>query len=218
MEQFGLQLPDIFGISAFVLQLVAYALYAHDVFRSKIRPNVATWGMWFLGGIIELITYQAIEGSHWSASALPLACTIGVGTICLAILISQIRSTFQSSGLIFLKPEKIDYAMAGFDLSAGALWLMGILTASWANILAVSTSIASFYPIYRTTYDNPSHEKPTSWGIWALSYLAMICAVMTSEDSGEWSLYFYPIYYFILHIAVFGIAFRSSIISNIKEQ
>lgn len=163
--------------------------------------------MWLFGNVVELVTYNAIEGSHWSTSALPFACLLGIGTICFAILYSQMNNLRTGRQLHFHKPERTDYYLAGFDASAGLLWVGG-LNAALANGIAVVTSIASFYPIWRTTYHEPGGEDSLPWGIWSLAYIAMIASVITLEHSASIGLYLYPSYYLLMHGVVYVLSKR----------
>lgn len=69
---------DAVGVATFFAQLIGYGFY---IFQKRIQPNAASWFMWLVGGPFEFATYNALEGNHWSTSALPPACAISVGCI-----------------------------------------------------------------------------------------------------------------------------------------
>lgn len=196
------------GVLSFIVHLVAYAWYAHGIFHERIRPNAAAWFMWFVGNVIELLTYDAILGSHWSTSALPFACVIGVGLIFLATLLSQMRQHTNATGkVVYHVPERGDYFLVLFDLGAGMLWV----TKGWAgiaNMIAVATSALSFFPIWRTTYTHYHEEHLGPWILWSLAYVAMFAAVVLEGGESFVVRSFYPLYYFILHIVVVLLFFR----------
>lgn len=198
---------ELFGTAALFVHLIAYTIYARDIFRSAIRPNLISWLMWLFGGLVEFFTYNAIQNAHWSTSALPLACVIGISVICVVTFIAQMRSNKTSTGLVFLPPERVDYFMVVFDATALLAWTIGI-GAAIANFFAVGTSIITFIPIWRTTLQDPTGEKPLPWMLWSLAYVLMFLAVIFSEGAGNAELYFYPVYYFLLHVVMVVLCLR----------
>ena len=194
-------LAEFFGICALVLHLIAYGFYAHEVFHERIRPNVITWLMWLFGGVVELMTYNAITGSHWSSNALPFACVIGIGAITATMAYAQLRNTRNKTQYLYHKPLLSDYFLVLFDGVAVVYWLFGgnpVL----ANALAVCTSIITFIPLWRTTYQDPEGEQDIPWILWSVAYVFMFLAIYTGESSSEWGLYIFPVYYFALHVVV----------------
>jgi hypothetical protein len=198
---------ELFGSLAFILHLAGYTLYAKEVLVARIRPNVATWLMWLFGALVEFLTYDHITGSHWATSALPFACLIGVASICIAIGIAQWRN---GEDVIYHKPTRGDYSLVGFDVVAAGVWLGGG-GAALANVIAVSTSVVSFIPIWRTTLLQPNSERPLPWILWCFAYLAMTLSVATGSGSSEVSLYFYPLYYLALHSIVLALALKKEV-------
>ncbi len=201
---------EIFGASSFFLHIAAYAWYIRDIIAQKILPNISSWLMWLFGAWIEYLTYNSITGSHWSTSALPFACALGMSSIVLVILLLQInqrRST--SSDIRFVKPEKVDYLLITFDVTAAAIWLFWDAP-EFANIVAVSTSIVTFIPIWRSTYKAPTNERFEPWALWSCAYLAMAGAVVLSGNTEiNLAQLFYPLYYFVLHAVVLILAVRT---------
>ena len=114
--QFGM--AEFFGTSALIVHLIAYAIYAKEVFHERVRPNVVTWFMWLFGGVVEYATYEAIPGTDWATNALPLACVIGIAIIAIAICASQIKNYIAKRGHNFHPPSNLDYALVLFDMGA----------------------------------------------------------------------------------------------------
>lgn len=204
----NLQVPELFGIAALLLHLAAYGIYAREVFHERIRPNVIVWLMWLFGGVVEYVTYNAITGSHWSTDALPIACVVGIGSITIAIAAAQIRNFFQKNEFSFHKPIISDYYLVGFDVAAIVYWLLGGGAVA-ANFIAVSTSIITFIPLWRTTYQHPQGEQPLPWALWTCAYFCMCMAVITGTGAGEIGLYIFPIYYLLLHLVVLILSLRT---------
>lgn len=189
---------ELYGSAAFIAHLLGYWIYAKQVMQEKIQPNVATWLMWLFGGVVEFLTYDAIPGSHWSTSALPFACMVGVGAICVSMAVTQLRN---GTNKIYTAPIKSDYYLLGFDASAGILLILGI-NPVLANIIAVSTSFTTFQPTWRAVKSNPDSENQIPWLVWCSAYALMTLAVAFGDSGTEIGLYFYPIFYLILHAIV----------------
>ena len=199
---------DSFGIIAFALHLIAYGLYAQQVWVEKVKPNVATWFMWLFGGIIEWQTYDHMVGAHWSTSLLPFACVLGLGAITFAIFVSQARERWRGTGRQnYHKPLWYDWWLVGFDVAALFLWFAYDL-AEWANVLAVSTTIVTFVPIWRTTWQEPGSERAVMWLIWCVAYFFMLASLLSRGGDNLWWQGFYPVYYFVLHFVVAILALR----------
>jgi hypothetical protein len=207
---YPLSIAEFFGVCALVLHLIAYGLYAREVFHERIRPNVITWLMWLFGGVVELVTYDAIFGAHWSSSALPFACVIGIGGITLAIAYAQLRNYRKKTIYRFHRPIALDYLLVLFDLAAIVYWLLGG-DAVIANMLAVSTSLITFIPLWRTTYQDPEGEQDLPWILWSCAYLLMIGAVYFGDAPHELGLYFYPVYYLLLHMSIAVLTLRRNV-------
>ena len=205
MLELSLQLFDewteLFGTAALIVHLIAYSIYAREVFHERIRPNISSWLMWLFGGVVELATYNAISGSSWSTNALPFGCVLGIGAITFVIGIAQIRNYIARTKYSYHAATRIDYALVSFDMAAAVYWLLGG-SAVWANIFAVSTSFISFIPIIRTTYRDPAGEHHLPWILWSIAYGLMFLAVVTGPSSESLGLYFFPLYYFLLHAGV----------------
>ena len=195
------------GLGAFVLHLAAYSWYAFEIFRGRTRPNTASWMMWLVGAWVEYVTYNGID-NHWSSSALPLACLIGVCSIFLATALLQGYRFFKNiEGVAYEKPETNDYFLVLADISAYALYVT-TGGAVWANFIAVSTSIVTFIPLWKTTYRN-GNEHPGPWILWCTAYGCMLGAVISEGGSQVIEKGFYPVYYFLLHFVVVVLACKS---------
>jgi hypothetical protein len=193
-------LAALFGALALLLHLAGYAWYAVGILRGRTRPNAASWFMWLIGAWVEYRTFDAID-SHWATSALPLACFLGCCAIFALTVVLQFAKRAAGSREVVYQPARgTDYLAVGFDLGA---WVLYLLTggAAWANTLAVTTSIVSFIPIWRTTLRH-GHEMPGPWFVWCAAYLAMLGAVLSVSGSQTFAQTVYPAYYFGLSLTV----------------
>ncbi len=197
-----------FGSIAFVLHIIGYTWYSVEILRGHTRPNAATWMMWLLGAWVEWYTYDAIE-SHWSTSALPLACLIGVCSVALVTSMLQFRVLLRNEENVIFEPsDPRDYWLVGADIGALIFYFL-TEEAFWANFIAVSTTIVTFWPIWKTTLKN-GYERPGPWVVWCLAYYFMWLAVLAEENkTADLELQFYPLYYLLLHVIVAVLAFRT---------
>lgn len=215
--------PDLlFSLSllAFLLHISGYVVYATFTLQAKIKPNAASWLMWMFGGVIEFLTYSAIDGETWFGSSLPLACVIGLALIFFTTLFAEYRSRLKKvPGHVFHKPEPVDYGLISFDAFAGLIWLT-FNTPFLANTLAVSSSIVTFIPIWKTTLQT-GEERVLPWCLWCLAYTAMLLVVLLEGGANILKQLIYPIYYLLLHGIVLLLcipAFRLKICAWINSR
>lgn len=188
------------GTLALLLHVAGYAWYAREIFRGRTRPNAASWLMWLVGAWVEYRTFDAID-SHWATSALPLACFAGCCVIFVATAALQLVKRARGSRDIVYQPARgTDYLAVSFDLGAWALYA-ATGGAAWANLLAVTTSVVSFIPIWKTTLRH-GHEAPGPWFVWCAAYLAMLVAVLSGPGTQALAQSVYPAYYFLLSAVV----------------
>jgi len=196
-----------FGVLALVLHLIAYAWYALCILRGRTRPNAASWSMWLFGAWVEYVTYDAID-SHWATSALPFACFLGCCAIFVVTAALQLGRWFAGSGKVVYEPARRHDFWAMFaDAVAYGLYL-ATGGAAWANVLAVSTTVITFIPIWRTTLRH-GHEQPGPWLVWCTAYLAMLGAVIAGPREQLLAQAFYPVYYFLLSLVVALLSFEN---------
>jgi hypothetical protein len=198
-------LSVLFGTLALLLHLAGYAWYALGILRGRTRPNAASWFMWLVGAWVEYRTFDAID-SHWATSALPLACFLGCCAIFAVTAVLQLaKRAAGSRAVIYLPARGTDYLAVGFDLGA---WALYVVTggAAWANVLAVTTSVVSFIPIWKSTLRH-GHEAPGPWFVWCAAYLAMLGAVLTGPGTQMLAQSVYPAYYLLLSAVVAALTF-----------
>jgi len=190
----------LLGVLALLLHLAGYAWYALCILRGRTRPNAASWFMWLVGAWVEYRTFDAID-SHWATSALPLACFLGCCAIfAVTALLQFARRAAGSREVVYQPARGTDYLAVGFDLGA---WVLYAATggAAWANTLAVTTSIVSFIPIWKSTLRH-GHETPGPWFVWCAAYLAMFGAVLSGPGTQAFAQSVYPVWYFLLSAVV----------------
>src|SRR5690606_22602226 len=149
--------------------------------------------------------FDAID-SHWATSALPLACFLGCCAIFAVTAVLQLaKRAAGTREVIYLPARGTDYLAVGFDLGAWALYV-ATGGAAWANVLAVTTSVVSFIPIWKSTLRH-GHEAPGPWFVWCAAYLAMLGAVLTGPGTQMLAQSVYPAYYLLLSAVVAALTF-----------
>jgi hypothetical protein len=197
---------EFFGIASMLCFLAGFYLYGKHVLGGRTKPNIATWGMWFFGEVVDLITYDSITGSHWTTNAGPFACMVGVFVISLLILVQHARYARKKMQVIYQPLEKSDKWYFLPDVSAFFLWLFG--KGVIGNFISVGTSIIQYVPMYRETYRDPTVEHVKPWVWWSLGYVCVLFAVITGPGSGNWELYFLPLYYLIMDAVMVWLCLR----------
>jgi hypothetical protein len=187
---------ELSGIASMLCHFVGFYLYGTHVLKGETKPNIATWGMWFFGEVVDLITYDSIEGSHWTTNAGPLACTVGVLVISILIMFQHVRLRLHGRKVEYQPLNAADKFWAIPDITAFMLWLAGKGTIG--NFISVGTTVVQYIPMYRETYRNPQVEQVGPWIWWSAAYLFTLLAVVTGPGAANPALYFLPIYYFLI--------------------
>lgn len=197
---------EFFGLASMLCFFIGFYLYGKHVLSGRTKPNIATWGMWFFGEMVDLITYDSITGSHWTTNAGPFACMVGVFVISVLIALQHIRYSLKKVPVTYQPVDKLDKWFFMPDVSAFVLWLFGKGTIG--NFISVGTTIIQYVPMYRETYRDPTVEHVHPWIWWSLGYLCVLGAVITGPGGGNWELYFLPMYYFSIDAVMVWLCLR----------
>ncbi len=176
------------GVFASILQILGYIEYGRQVFSNRIRPNIASWGIWAFSAILESTSYIFLS-EDWVKNLLPFSCALS------AILFFLIA--FKKGH--FSKPSKFELYIVGLDFLILIVWF---LTKSplLANVLFVVSAIISFIPIFKNCFIKPEDENALPWLIWAIAYLVMSITVLLRWS--KWEDFIYPFTFFILHVLI----------------
>lgn len=196
------------GLIAGTLQAAAYLLYARFVIRCETRPNGMSWLMWAYGTFVFFFV-EFDTNAPFSLLFLPAVCTLS------AVLIA-LYSFYKSS---YIPPERQDYIALVVDVTLmttylallaafGLGYLPELLRTDVGMIFLVLTSfstLVTFYPIMRTTFESPRDENPLPWFMWTIAYSLLLYTVFL-ENIG-WQYAIYPILNILLHglIGVFAL-------------
>lgn len=175
----------IVGIIAGFIGLLGYLPYIITTFKGKTKPNRATWWVWGLLGIIQVISYYyselKIDGAIW------LLICYAICQMIMAILSIQ----FGEGG--WNKLDKMCLVGVVFSLF---LW-QWFNSASITLIFTVIVDIFGALPTVVKSYYEPQKESSFSWTIFLIANSLNLVAI------GEWSLRsIYPFYLFCLSLTL----------------
>jgi len=189
-------LAMVLGVLAGLIQLTGYWQY-HKVMitHDGHKPNAASWFMWGVGGIVELVIYAALVDDH-SKEILPAVCA--VVAVILFLRVWWREHSFR------LNLE--DWIIISCDFVVVAFWFL-TKNPYAANALLGLDMVLSFVPILRSTLENPKNEHPAPWKTWTIAYTVLTLVVVLQWENA-WEL-IYPVTYLVLHGAIWYITRKS---------
>lgn len=194
---------ETLGIAAGVLQAVAYIIYVVQVVRAECRPNGMTWLMWSYGTLVLLIIEWDV-GAPISILILPAVCSV----------CSLFVAGYAFARSAYIAPDRQDWAVLGLDvlILAGYVVFAHGVDASVETaapdvdksmvfvFLTGATTLTSSWPILRTTFLEPGHERPAAWFVWCAAYAVMGAAMILEGLSWQYGVY--PVLSFAIHLAI----------------
>ncbi len=209
----------IFGLIAGGLQLLGYIFY---IFDEDIDPNPVTWFM-FAYGTALLTILEWDKDATFAELILPLVCSV------LAIYVSAICWIKVRKGnpsqwwpRDWWPEEKwerwsftSDIIITIAYIFAWALAVSAFISTNHKELavfmflfLSNLSTFPSFYPILKTTFQNPEREAALPWFIWSLAYLTLGLVTYSTQGDFWHILMFYPISNAFLHALVGVLAAR----------
>lgn len=198
-----MELFEILGIIAALLQILGYYTYYRLSISGHIRPNAASWLIWFYGNAIVCISYLSIRTISL-ADLLPIVCAISN----IIIVIALWRKKF------FAPIEPYEKKVIASDVGITFIWLFleysrfgklfedatQIPVVLVVHLLLLLSACISFIPVIKDTLSDTCVEDKRPWIIWSFAYLIWLVAEILTGFS--WNIV-YPSLYLILHSTVF---------------
>ena len=156
------------------------------------KPNAASWFMWGVGGVTELIVYAALVQDR-AKEVLPAVCAVAV--------VLTFWRVWRKEG--FGKLERQDWWTIGLDVAVVVVWF-ATKNPILSNVLLGVDMIASFAPVLSSTWRDPRSEHPKPWRTWTCAYSLLTLVVILQWESG-WEL-IYPVLYAVLHGAIWRLS------------
>jgi hypothetical protein len=160
--------------------------------RIGYKPNVASWFMWGVGGVTELIIYAALVNNA-AKEILPAVCAV-------VAVVTFLRVWWREDSFHL---DRKDWVIVALDVVLVAFWFI-TRNPFASNVLLGFDMLLSFLPILRSTWNNPRSEHPTPWRTWTIAY-GLLTLVVILRWENVWEL-IYPVLYLVLHALVWGIA------------
>ncbi len=209
----------LLGVIAGLLQLLGYVFYILD---EDIDPNPVTWFMLAYGtGLLTVLEWD--KDATTPELILPAVCSV------LGIYVSYRCWKLTRK----LEPQRwwpqdwwpenvwdrwsfiIDFIITIAYVAAWILAASTFISNESRDVavftfltLSVLSTFPAFYPILRTTYENPEREAALPWFVWTFAYI-ILCVVTYIAHGGFWNiLMLYPFSNVILHFVVALLAAR----------
>ena len=190
----------LWGLSAGLLSLSAYLLYARSIISLRSQPSLVTWGIWSVLLSLTAASYFAV-GAHetfWFAAGNALG----------AILCGAVA--FKTGRWIWTPLDLV--ALSGAALGIG-IW--AYTNSPFAALLAFI--VADFMGAVPTLYKaakKPLTEELFPWGITAVASALSLLAI------SSWSLQIaiYPLYMVVTNLSIFALLLRHSDLTKVTSR
>ena len=180
------------GVLAGLVQLAGYWQYNKAMSHAGHKPNAASWFMWGIGGVTELVVYSSLVKDR-SKEILPAVCAV-------VVIITFVRIWWRDRTL---NMDCHDWIVVGFDALVVVFWFV-TKNPFAANALLGIDMFLSFIPIIGSTYRNPASEHPHPWATWTIAY-SLLTLVVILQWENSWEL-IYPVLYVVLHGVIWYIS------------
>lgn len=183
------------GIAAAVIQLLAYWLYYRAAKRGEILPNVSAWIMALIINLGQAAIYADLTEFDLTDNLLQIVCTI----FSLVIVLLALKQHNKLKDLNW-----IDVLALLINIGAVGAWLH-YRSPEWGSVIMGIADVASFVPIFFTTWHMPKRERATPWIWWGIAYGLLTTATLIDHD--YWESVF-PAINLLLHFAIAVLAVR----------
>jgi hypothetical protein len=191
---------EALGLAAGLLQAIAYIVYVLQVVRAECRPNGMTWLMWSYGTLVLLIIEWDV-GAPVSILILPAVCAF----------CSLFVAGYAFARGAYIAPDPQDWVVLGLDvliLAGYVAFAHGLAGEAGGDadrtlvfvFLTGATTLTSSWPILRTTFLQPGHERPAAWFVWCAAYASMGAAMIL--EGLTWQYGVYPVLSLAIHLAI----------------
>jgi hypothetical protein len=185
----------VLGLIAGSMHVVAFGIYNKQLFKGESVPNPATWLLWAIGTVLNLLTYFHMT-RDWVKSLLPTMSSVA----CLATFVVALAKGKLS------KPSAGDWSFFGFGLVALIIW-KALGSAAYANLWLQLSVAVSFVPTFHGVWREPRKERCLPWFIWSVAYVFLFATVVMRWQGG-WITVVYPVNGFVMHLIVGVLALR----------
>lgn len=172
---------QIFGALGGIGALAAYGLYFRQMIKGQSTPNPISWGIFFLAGLINALTYlTVVKGNLWQSLY------IIVITSCLffVLLYSTIKGRFA-------KIKTLDLILFILAISIGVFWQI-THNARLSNLLLQSIYVIGYIPTYLGIIRKSAKEEYQAWLVAVIAYTLASFALVFDWPT-DWIAFVNPV-------------------------
>lgn len=160
---------ETIGLVSGLLVVTSIVPYSIRTYQGKIRPNLTSWSLWTLLGLVLLLTYKSsgAEANVWPA--------IFGFTNPLLVTIIVLR---RNGG--WTKPDKVEVICIVISLVSLGLWLdlrQEKELVQYALYLAILADLCAAVPTVKFVWAQPDGDRPFAWAFFAVGYGFAIFAI-----------------------------------------
>lgn len=176
-----MDLSQFFGLLAGLTALLTYFFYFKQVLKNKSTPNPATWVVWVVVGLINVLTYFAVTGDNWWQSFIVIAVFFCMTGVFIYSIFKGKLSRLSSVGIVSLI----------LVIIIGVFWQV---TANdrIANLLLQGIYLISYIPTGVGILRGTVKEHHTAWIIAFTAYVFSVFSVYTGPPA-DWVAYAHPV-------------------------
>jgi uncharacterized protein len=178
------------GLAA-IAQVAAYLVYLRLFLAGAIRPNAASWFMFAYGtGLMAFLEF-----------ALPSACgSMSVLVAALCFRKKAFHAIDTSEKITFGIDVTLTVLYAALAISGHNKFVVAFL------VVSTVTTVTSFAPVLRSTWEMPEREHSLPWAMWTVAYGLLLAATLLAVGFQSPALLLYPVSCVGLHglIALFS--------------
>ncbi len=163
---------DPWFLVAILASFAGYAVYLAGLRRRLVEPNRASWLIWGSATAVEAVTYAAVNPGTPQALVFLLS-----AAACMTVAVSLWRRARWSA------PDAVEAVCMAAALAAVPLWLV-FREAFWAHMLVVAAVPVSFWPTWRSVWQDRARERSPAWGLWTVGDLATLLLTMRTGAQG----------------------------------
>ncbi len=164
--------------------------YSIRTYHGKIQPNLTSWSLWTLIGLVILLTYKSsgAEANVWPA-------VFGFTNPLLVTIIVLRRH----SG--WTKPNRVEVACLMFGLLSLGMWL-GVREnkemSQYALYLAIVADFFAAIPTIVFVWTQPNGDRSFAWAFYGVGYGLAVIAITEHTFAN----YVLPLYIFFVALSI----------------
>lgn len=178
----------IAAIFSGTIAFIAAIIYFINLLRAGIKPNAATWFIWFFAGFLNVSSYIIVSGSIYQS----------------VLILTNWFGTFFIFGYALFKKRFVK--LSNFDIGIliaviliAFIWYI-TTSANLANLLMQGIFIASVLPTINNLLKKTGSEDVLPWILWSsAAFFTFYIAIVNFENN------FVPLIYPFLGIVLHGL-------------